>query len=94
MTITFFRQVKRLPEPYAGGDCLQTNEDFVNPLEYFAYYTYDGCRQECIYRFVENACGCVPFMVTGKYMFDYSFGQLFLFQNIIIIKWRYLSQKL
>ncbi|XP_046565273.1 acid-sensing ion channel 1-like [Haliotis rubra] len=42
--------MKYLPHPYnsRGTDCVDTKAShFVNPLEWFKVYSFDGCLQEC-----------------------------------------------
>ena len=59
-------QLKRLPEPYDGGGCLDTlSEDFKNPLEFFYLYTYGGCELE-FNDFLKEAWGCIPFTADGS----------------------------
>ncbi|XP_046553019.1 acid-sensing ion channel 1B-like [Haliotis rubra] len=55
------KKMKYLPDPYntRGTDCIDTTaSDFVNPLEWFKVYSFDGCLQECSNKAAMNACNC------------------------------------
>ncbi|XP_071088968.1 acid-sensing ion channel 1-like [Haliotis cracherodii] len=44
------KEMKYLPTPYnsRGTDCLDTKaSDFVNSLDWFKHYSFDGCLHEC-----------------------------------------------
>ncbi|XP_046553028.1 acid-sensing ion channel 1-like [Haliotis rubra] len=54
-------QMKYLPDPYntRGTDCVDTQaSDFVNPLEWFKVYSFDGCLLECSNKVAMDACNC------------------------------------
>ncbi|XP_046553024.1 acid-sensing ion channel 1A-like [Haliotis rubra] len=55
------KKMKYLPDPYnsRGTDCVDTTaSDFVNPLEWFKMYSFDGCLQECSNKAAMDACNC------------------------------------
>ncbi|XP_071088966.1 acid-sensing ion channel 1-like [Haliotis cracherodii] len=55
------KEMKYLPTPYnsRGTDCLDTKaSDFVNSLDWFKLYSFDGCLHECSNKAAMNACNC------------------------------------
>ncbi|XP_046377330.2 acid-sensing ion channel 1B-like [Haliotis rufescens] len=55
------KEMKYLPTPYnsRGTDCLDTKaSDFVNSLDWFKHYSFDGCLHECSNKAAMNACNC------------------------------------
>ncbi|ELT89070.1 hypothetical protein CAPTEDRAFT_200009 [Capitella teleta] len=53
-------QVKRMPPPYEGSTCVDTNDvNFKNPLKYFDEYSQSRCTQDCFMDYVVRECECV-----------------------------------
>ncbi|XP_071087492.1 acid-sensing ion channel 4-A-like [Haliotis cracherodii] len=51
------------PHPYTAFDDMEcvdtTSAQFVNPLKYYSYYTYNHCLMECVQMKAFSECGCI-----------------------------------
>ena len=64
-------QIERLPPPYMGSTCVETNPkknvSFANPLQHFDHYSYSACKLNCLIEFINDTCNCKIFWHNGKY---------------------------
>ncbi|KAK2542823.1 Asic5 [Columba livia] len=55
------RQLKSIIQEYPWGEC---NPDIK--LQYHKTYSTNGCLQECKARYIQDWCGCLPFILPGN----------------------------
>ncbi|NWU51339.1 ASIC5 protein, partial [Dromas ardeola] len=54
------RQLKSIIQEYPWGECKPDIK-----LQYHEIYSTNGCLQECKARYIQDWCGCLPFVLPG-----------------------------
>ncbi|KAM9030516.1 bile acid-sensitive ion channel isoform 2-T2 [Ara ararauna] len=55
------RQLKSIIQEYPWGECKPDKK-----LRYHRIYSTNGCLQECKARYIQDWCGCLPFILPGN----------------------------